>query len=361
MTAQTASSVTLPAGTEIFRAGSYVSNTGLPVKLTAAELADIAAQYNTQEHEAPVTVGHPAHDQPAYGWVKSIRSNGDSLLMDYAQLEPQFAELVNAGRFKKRSAAFYTPDHPHNPTPGHWYLRHVGFLGALPPVVKGLKDITEFSENDGDLQGCVFFSELIELQKDKQMPDPIPTSPTPPASASVPAPAPGADVQAQLQQQIAALQQQVADLTKERDAALAAQKTAEDRLAAQAKAEETQAQAQIAQFAEGLVKAGKVLPKDKAMHVEIMNNLAKADKESLVEFSEGNIKRSESRLKAYQQQLAGKDVMVAFGEFAPASSGAAQESETLTDEQLDKKVREYMAAHADVNYAQALSAVTQGL
>lgn len=343
---------------EIFRAGSYVSSAGLPVTLTAAELADIAAQYNTQEHEAPVTVGHPAHDQPAYGWIKSIRSNGDSLLVDYAQLEPQFAELVNAGRFKKRSAAFYTPEHPHNPTPGHWYLRHVGFLGALPPVVKGLKDVAEFSENESGLQGCVFFSEPIELQKDKQMPDTTPT----------PAAAPGADAQAQLQAQVAQLQQrineqqqQIQTLTTERDAALAAQKTAEEKLAAQAKAEESQAQAQIAQFAEGLVKAGKVLPKDKAMHVEIMNNLAKADKESLVEFSEGNIKRSESRLKAYQQQLAGKDVQVAFGEFAPASSGAPQESEALTDEQLDKKVREYMAAHADVNYAQALSAVTQGL
>lgn len=355
MTAQTASTVKLPAGMEIFRAGSYVSSTGLPVTLTAAELADIAAQYNTQEHEAPVTVGHPAHDQPAYGWIKSIRSNGDSLLVDYAELEPQFAELVNAGRFKKRSAAFYTPEHPHNPTPGHWYLRHVGFLGALPPVVKGLKDVAEFSENESSLQGCVFFSEPIEPQKDIKMPDPIPTPP------AAPAPAPNTDVQAQLQQQIAALQQQVADLTKERDAALAAQKAAEEKLAAQAKAEESQAQAQIAQFAEGLVKAGKVLPKDKAMHVEIMNNLAKADKERLVEFSEGNIKRSESRLKAYQQQLAGKDVQVAFGEFAPASSGAPQESEALTDEQLDKKVREYMAAHADVNYAQALSAVTQGL
>lgn len=358
MTAQTASSVTLPAGTEIFRAGSYVSSTGLPVTLTAADMADIAAQYNTQEHEAPITVGHPAHDQPAYGWVKGIRSNGKSLLMDYAELEPQFAELVNAGRYKKRSAAFYTPEHPHNPRPGHWYLRHVGFLGALPPVVKGLKDVAEFCENDGSLEGCVFFSEPIELQKDKQMPDPIPTPP------AAPAPVPGADAQAQvaqLQQQIAALQQQVAEITKERDAALAAQRAAEDKVAAQAKTEESQAQAQIAQFAEGLVKAGKVLPKDKVMHVEIMNNLAKADKESLVEFSEGNIKRSESRLKAYQQQLAGKDVMVAFGEFAAASSSTPPASEALTDEQLDKKVREYMAAHADVNYAQALSAVTQGL
>lgn len=352
MTAQTASSVTLPAGTEIFRAGSYVSSTGLPVTLTAAELADIAAQYNTQEHEAPITVGHPAHDQPAYGWVKGIRSDGESLLMDYAELEPQFAELVNAGRFKKRSAAFYTPEHPHNPTPGHWYLRHVGFLGALPPVVKGLKDIAEFCENDGSLEGCVFFSEPIELQKDKQMPDPTSTT----------TPAPGVDAQAQaaqLQQQIAALQQQVAELTKERDAALAAQKAAEDKLAAQAQTEQAQAQAQIAQFAEGLVKAGKVLPKDKAMHVEIMNNLAKADKERLVEFSEGNVKRSESRLKAYQQQLAGKDVMVAFGEFATASQDATTAVGTLSDEELDKKVREYMAAHPNVSYMDGLKAISQ--
>ena len=363
MTSQTASSVALPSGVEVFRAGSYISSTGLPVTLTADDLADIAAQYNADTHESPVTVGHPKDDQPAYGWVKSLKSVGGALVMDYSQVEPQFAELVRSGRFKKRSAAFYTPNHPHNPTPGHWHLRHVAFLGAAPPVVKGLKDVAQFSEEDSSLEGCVCFTEPIKpiepvkSKKDISMPDPIPTPATP---------APSTDAQAQaqiaqLQQQITALQQQVAEITKERDAALAAQKAAEDKLSTQAKAEEVKQEQAIAQFAEGLVKAGKVLPKDKAMHVEIMNNLAKADKQQLVEFSEGNVKRTESRLDAYKKQLAGKDAVVQFGEFAAAALGQESSGQPLTDEQIDKKVQEYMAAHPDVDYAQALSAVTQGL
>ena len=59
--------------------------------------------------------------------------------MDAKDVEPQFAEMVNTRRFPKRSTAFYTPDHPQNPKPGVWYLRHVAFLGAQPPAVKGLR------------------------------------------------------------------------------------------------------------------------------------------------------------------------------------------------------------------------------
>ncbi len=49
--------------------------------------------------------------------------------------------MVKAGRFKSRSASFYHPDNPNNPKPGVYYLRHVGFLGAQPPAVKGLKAV----------------------------------------------------------------------------------------------------------------------------------------------------------------------------------------------------------------------------
>ena len=50
----------------------------------------------------------------------------------------RFAEMVQAGRFPKRSAAFY-PD---------GRLRHVGFLGAMPPAVKGLKNISFGNDDD---------------------------------------------------------------------------------------------------------------------------------------------------------------------------------------------------------------------
>ena len=66
------------------------------------------------------------------------------------QVDPAFAELVRAGRFKKLSVALYGPTHPDNPTAGGgWYLRHVGFLGAKPPAVKGLRDAALGEADEG--------------------------------------------------------------------------------------------------------------------------------------------------------------------------------------------------------------------
>ncbi len=53
------------------------------------------------------------------------------------------------------SASFYLPDSPSNPKPGVLYLRHVGFLGAQPPSVKGLKQVS-FSEQE---EGVVEFAD----------------------------------------------------------------------------------------------------------------------------------------------------------------------------------------------------------
>ena len=98
-------------------------------------LAEIAATYNKALREAPLTVGHPKDNLPAYGWVAKVYVNAEgNLAIDPEQVDPAFAEMVRAGRFKKRSASFYPPNAPHNPTPGRWYLRHVGFLGAQPPA-----------------------------------------------------------------------------------------------------------------------------------------------------------------------------------------------------------------------------------
>ncbi|MEI9885919.1 MAG: hypothetical protein WDN08_05345 [Rhizomicrobium sp.] len=81
-------------------------------------------------------VGHPSSDAPAYGWAAGLKMDGDRLVADVDQLDPGFAEIVKAGRFKKISPSFYEPDGKGNPKPGAYYLRHIGFLGAQPPAVK---------------------------------------------------------------------------------------------------------------------------------------------------------------------------------------------------------------------------------
>lgn len=136
---------------EIFRAGSQTDNTGNPQNFTLADVQAIAACYDPAKHEAPLTLGHPSDNKPAYGWVRSLQAMPDGRLMMLAdQIDPAFAEGVKSGRFKKRSSSFYPPNHPGNPAPGNWYLRHVAWLGALPPAVKGLADASfSVQSNDG--------------------------------------------------------------------------------------------------------------------------------------------------------------------------------------------------------------------
>lgn len=139
------------AALHIFRPGRHTAMSGATLAFSESDLQATVAAYDPARHEAPLVVGHPRHDLPAYGWVQSLRySDGDEgqgLYATPAQVNPDFADMVAAGAFKKISAAFYAPDAPNNPVPGVYYLRHVGFLGAQPPAVKGLR-APEFADEE---------------------------------------------------------------------------------------------------------------------------------------------------------------------------------------------------------------------
>ena len=136
----------------IFRPGTFRSR-GIDHAFSESDVAAIAAAYDPAKHEAPIVVGHPRDDTPAYGWVGALAADGAGLHATPREVSPAFAEAVQEGRYKKVSAAFYHPDNAANPTPGAWYLRHVGFLGGQPPVVKGLTPI-QFADDGAD---CVAF------------------------------------------------------------------------------------------------------------------------------------------------------------------------------------------------------------
>ncbi len=140
----------------IFRAGRHTAMSGQSLAFSEVDVAGIARAYDPALHEAPIVVGHPKADAPAYGWVKSLRAEGAELFAEPDQVEPAFAEMVRAGRFKRISASFYPPKAAANPVPGSYYLKHVGFLGAQPPAVKGLK-AAEFAE--GGEEVVIEFSE----------------------------------------------------------------------------------------------------------------------------------------------------------------------------------------------------------
>ena len=80
-----------------FRAGTHISSDGRSLTFTQADLAKIAASYDPATHEAPIVVGHPKTDAPAYGWVERVEARPDGLHAIPRQVNAEFAELVKAG------------------------------------------------------------------------------------------------------------------------------------------------------------------------------------------------------------------------------------------------------------------------
>ncbi len=151
---------------KIFRAGTHTSTDGRVQTITVDDLLNMAEKYDPSKHEAPLVIGHPASNDPAYGWVKRLSVERGDLVAHPQQIDSALIEMVEAGKFKYISAAFYPPDSPSNPVPGGFYLRHVGFLGAQAPAVKGLGAVA-FKEADN--AGVLSFHE--PLHKDNTMPD----------------------------------------------------------------------------------------------------------------------------------------------------------------------------------------------
>jgi len=121
---------------EIFRGGKQIDSNGREHDGDAV-IDRAVATFSASEHEPPVVVGHPKDNAPAFGWVAGLKKSGNILLAKFKDIVPEFQTAVENGLYKKRSASFY-PDGS---------LRHVGFLGAAPPAVKGLADLS-FSDND---------------------------------------------------------------------------------------------------------------------------------------------------------------------------------------------------------------------
>ena len=151
---------------EIFRSGEQTDNNGESREWTNGDLDTMVTLYNEQEpeekHTAPIILGHVESNTPAFGWVDKLKRVGNTLMATFKDVEPQFKELVNAGRYKTVSAAFYDD----------LKLRHLAFLGANVPAIKGLEAI-QFSQegkNYCEYTNCFVFQQkgitsMDEFQK----------------------------------------------------------------------------------------------------------------------------------------------------------------------------------------------------
>ena len=313
---------------EIFRGGKQVDSQGRTHN--GDELIKTAVEkYNTREHEAPNVVGHPADNGPAFGWVEGLRAvarDGIQVLeAKFKQVPADFEEMVKQGYYRKRSAAFY-PDGS---------LRHVGWLGAMPPAVKGLADVAfregveaiEFTEKFSNQGGFVMeITQFLEALKSwmgftsaiqQQQPSQWPGQPAQQASQANPADAGKSFSEA--------------DLKKAEEAA-AAKAKAEAKAEAEAQFAEQQAEtkkqareASIKAEVKALVDGGKLAP---AFSEQVTQILLAADNGQEMEFAEG---QKGSPADCLLATLKTAPMGQLFSEFATPGAAGAEFAEAKSD------------------------------
>lgn len=138
---------------EIFVTGVHTSANGTTKEWTIEDLDRIVAQFNENKPTVPIVIGHPKTNNPAYGWVDTIKRSGNKLIATFKQVNDEFAQWVNKGLYKNRSISLY-PD---------LNLRHIGFLGAVPPAIKGLTEF-QFEENQNE-----FEEYTVEITQNKEV------------------------------------------------------------------------------------------------------------------------------------------------------------------------------------------------
>lgn len=340
---------------QIFRVGTHTPMAGAPIAFDEAMLRACVEAYDPAIHEAPIVVGHPKTDDPAYAWVRSLRFADGVIEAEPYQIDPQFSELVEQGRYKKISAAFYMPDAPTNPKPGVLYLRHVGFLGAQPPSVKGLKSASFADREEGviefgewaDSQNASLWRRMREFliekfsrdDADKTLPEWEVKSLEEAArsdSKSVYAESqePGTMLTAA---QIEAKEQELASRERKLQADEAAFAERQTVLTTQQRAQ--QRIAHVA-FADSLISSGRLLPAHKDGVVAFMAQLSET---GVVEFGEGANKTQVPSLDWFKAFLGAQPKVVTFGEHARPDDETV---DTENAEDIAKAAVEFQEAEA---------------
>ncbi|MFV3126113.1 hypothetical protein [Niveispirillum sp. KHB5.9] len=341
---------------EIFRAGTHTATNGTVLDVSVADLADIVAVYDPAKHEAPLVIGHPKMDHPAYGWVAGLRVEGDLLVADAHQLDAAFADAVDAKRYKKVSASFFLPGGKGNPTPGKLHLKHVGFLGAVPPAVKGLRQVS-FADGDegtvefsdwGDRAAARLFRQLREWligkfgveEADKALNswdlDTVAEAAVTPAPASFADPTPSPEEVARL----AEIARREAEL--DRRTAEFAERDREARLA------------DHGTFLDKLIGEGRVLPKEREDLLSFMSTL---DEAGTVSFADGADKPAGDVFRAFAAVV---------GPRVPMGEIATGETVDFADEKSITKAADAMVTAAaergdTLTFAQAVSQLNKGV
>ena len=352
---------------EVFRAGTHTDSKGRKCQFSQADLDQMAA--NHALGAAPIVLGHPRDNDPAYGWADGYKREGDKLFARFADVNPAFSDSVASGAYRNRSLSVFKDD-AHG-----WRVRHVGFLGAVPPAIDGLKPL-QFAAPEDD---CYEFSGpgyslvwglesaskclsslrdwLIEKEgvegADKVLPkwqiDTINESAaqaraeyqdeSDPATTNFSTDPKGTKTMSQEQQDALTAAQEAQRVAEEKLAEFTRASEAKDaELAALRKERQTE---RLSGVVEGLVRAGKVTPAQRAGMVEFMAAIEDQDAGEFC-FSQGDGQAEAKKTPGqwFAEFAASLPVQVQLGK----AIGDSQETAAASDPSaIAKMAREYMA------------------
>lgn len=353
---------------EVFRPGTFRAMNGQEYSFSEADVASMASGYDPERAPAPVVVGHPGHDAPAFGWAKAFEVNeAGTLIAELGELAPEFVSAVEGGRYRKISMKFFPPDASNNPVPGQYYPRHIGFLGGAAPAVSGLAPVQfaddadlveiafalpEVAESTASVMRRVreFFIEKFGLEAADQAvpeyhirwieeagkePDPEPGF-TEPKQEEKPMSGDDTDLKAR-----------EADL---------------------ARRERAMAHAENVSFADGLIGAGRLLPVQKDGVVALLDQLAVEGGDQIA-FSDGGTEKKASPAQILRDVLSAAPEVVPLGKTDLGDDGAAGAPAFASpdglavdsaDIETHAKALAFQSAHPGTDYLAAVMAVQEG-
>ena len=357
---------------KVFTTGRHTDSSDNVKVWTTEDLDRMVASFNPSYHEPPIVIGHPSDNAPAFGWVAGIKREGCDLFLSYKDVNNQFKEWVGQGLFKKKSIAVY-PDGS---------LRHIGYLGAMPPAIKGLPDFA-FADNGRvatfydyeDMTVATLFHRMREWiigkfgqdEADKVLPDyqitDLQTSAAMPEETDTGTPCPTfkeesmkpEEVQALVTEAVTAVTQQFSEqikgLTQKIDAL-----TEEGAAGREAN--------QRREFREFLMTPEMQKRVNEGSREATINHMMNLVSAAPVEFGEGDSKTTKPALDVYKDQLKSLPEVVAFGEAITKEKAGHVSVDGLSAETIAKKAVEFQESEAKagrtVTMTDAVNHVTAG-
>jgi len=297
--------------------------------ITVEDLDQAVAAYNAETDPAPLVVGHPTSDKPAHGIIAKVRRDGAKLFTTLKDISEDAVKGVKENRFINRSIAFWHPEHPSNPTPGKWNIRHLGLLGASSPGIPSMSklafnaDETVIESTAEPATAVIFTAEKVDG-----------TETTTITETNVPNPKDGGETVAKTEFDA---------LKAERDQFKAAADAA-------AEARENDRKKGNAEFVDKMVSEGRLLPGHKSLFVELFNRLPVEE----VQFDADTKGTLDAELR---KVLAAASPQIVFEAISP--NGDAKDRGTMNAEQIRAVAHQMVKDGKAVNFEAAVAIIDQ--